>query len=186
MGLIKCLNEIGFSDKGVQEKIDALVKAGKTLAEAEAKVKMDFIQKEFELANSALNTLKKELKLPLAKPAKIAPLDFDAINKEYESSIKPAEPVKEVVAEEPVKAEVTKPSPKLKAKVNTRILFKKAVDLFYDISGTEGSAKKSSLAAKRRTFMEQNPSIKYIDDNWSNISKQLEQKGLLKKEGNCP
>jgi len=80
----------------------------------------------------------------------------------------------------------TKPAPRLKAKVNTKVLFEKAVNLFYDISGTEGSAKKRTLSAKRRTFMEQNPSIKYVDDNWSNISKQLEAKGLLKKEGNCP
>ena len=80
----------------------------------------------------------------------------------------------------------TKPAPRLKAKVNTKVLFEKAVNLFYDISGTEGSSKKRTLSAKRRTFMEQNPSIKYVDDNWSNISKQLEAKGLLKKEGNCP
>ena len=92
-------------------------------------------------------------------------------NGEFELRIKPAP---------------AKTKPKLKSKVATRLLFKKAVDLFYDISGTEGSAKKRTISAKRRTFMEQNPSIKYIDDNWSNISKQLEEKGLLKKEGNCP
>lgn len=186
MGLIKCLNEIGFSGKGVQEKIDALVKEGNTLLEAEAKVKMEFIQKEFESANAALNTLKKELKLPLSRPSKIAPLDFDAINKEYQSSIKPAE----VSKAEEVKPEVApakeKAAPKLKASLNTKQLFQKAVNLFYDISGTEGASKKRTISAKRRTFMEQNPSIKYIDDNWTNISKQLEAKGLLKKEGNCP
>jgi len=79
-----------------------------------------------------------------------------------------------------------KAEPKLKSKVATRLLFKKAVDLFYDISDTEGSAKKRTISAKRRTFMEQNPSIKYIDDNWPNISKQLKEKGLLEKSKGCP
>jgi hypothetical protein len=87
-----------------------------------------------------------------------------------------------------VKSTTAKPKaePKLKSKVATRLLFKKAVDLFYDISDTEGSAKKRTISAKRRTFMEQNPSIKYIDDNWPNISKQLKEKGLLEKSKGCP
>jgi len=89
---------------------------------------------------------------------------------------------KEAKAQEaPAKAE-----PKLKPRVETRIKFAKAIELFNDISATKGGAKKSRLASDRRRLMEQNPSIKYIDDNWRKISKQLEDKGLLKKEGNCP
>jgi hypothetical protein len=34
--------------------------------------------------------------------------------------------------------------------------------------------------------MEQNPSIKYIDDNWRKISDQLKAKGLIETKGNCP
>ena len=102
---------------------------------------------------------------------------FDEIYDKYDKLITPLLPKKEA----PAKAE-----PKLKSKVATRLLFKKAVDLFYDISGTEGSAKKRTISAKRRTFMEQNPSIKYIDDNWDSISKQLEAKGLLTKSKGCP
>jgi len=83
--------------------------------------------------------------------------------------------------EAPAKAE-----PKLKPRVETRIKFAKAIELFNDISATKGGAKKRTLSAKRKLFLEQNPSIKYIDDNWRKISKQLEDKGLLKKEGNCP
>lgn len=114
MGLLECLNKIGLPDVGVQEKIDALVKSGKTLPEAEAKVKMDFIQKEFDSANFSLNTLKKELKLPLLKPTKIAALNFDAINKEYESSITPkvsleTQPVQEVAVPEVIAEEQFQP-----------------------------------------------------------------------------
>jgi hypothetical protein len=116
------------------------------------------------------------------------PKDIEAFNKiwkKYDNLITPKlKEAKKLAApkqEAPAKAE-----PKLKSKVATRLLFKKAVDLFYDISDTEGSAKKRTISAKRRTFMEQNPSIKYIDDNWPNISKQLKEKGLLEKSKSCP
>ena len=100
MGLLECFNKIGFSDTGIQEQIDGLLKAGKTLPEAEAMVKMDFIKKEFDSANYSLNTLRKELKLPLIKPTKIPSLDFDAINKEYQSSIAPVVSLKTQTEEE--------------------------------------------------------------------------------------
>jgi len=102
---------------------------------------------------------------------------FDEIYDRYDKLITPLLPKKEA----PAKA---KPLPK--PRVATRLAFKKAVDLFYDISGTEGSSKKRTLSAKRKTFLEQNPSIKYIDDNWKDISKQLEEKGLITKKSNCP
>jgi hypothetical protein len=91
-------------------------------------------------------------------------------------------PQKEVkVQEAPAKAE-----PKLKPRVETRIKFAKAIELFNDISATKGGAKKSRLASDRRRLMEQNPSIKYIDDNWRKISDQLKAKGLIETKGNCP
>jgi hypothetical protein len=113
--------------------------------------------------------------------------DLEAFNKiydKYDKLITPLLPKKEAPApkqEAPAKAE-----PKLKPRVETRIKFAKAIELFNDISATKGGAKKRTLSAKRKLFLEQNPSIKYIDDNWRKISKQLEDKGLLKKEGNCP
>jgi hypothetical protein len=109
---------------------------------------------------------------------------FDKIYDKYDKLITPLLPKKEAPApkqEAPAKAE-----PKLKPRVETRIKFAKAIELFNDISATKGGAKKRTLSAKRKLFLEQNPSIKYIDDNWRKISKQLEDKGLLKKEGNCP
>jgi hypothetical protein len=109
---------------------------------------------------------------------------FDKIYDKYDKLITPLLPKKEAPApkqEAPAKAE-----PKLKSKVATRLLFKKAVDLFYDISAADGSAKKGRLARDRQKFLAQNPSIKYIDDNWPNISKQLKEKGLLEKSKGCP
>ena len=109
---------------------------------------------------------------------------FDEIYDKYDKLITPLLPKKEAPApkqEAPAKAE-----PKLKSKVATRLLFKKAVDLFYDISAADGSAKKGRLARDRQKFLAQNPSIKYIDDNWPNISKQLKEKGLLEKSKGCP
>jgi hypothetical protein len=109
---------------------------------------------------------------------------FSEIYDKYDKLITPLLSKKEAPApkqEAPAKAE-----PKLKPRVETRIKFAKAIELFNDISATKGGAKKRTLSAKRKLFLEQNPSIKYIDDNWKKISKQLEDKGLLKKEGNCP
>jgi hypothetical protein len=109
---------------------------------------------------------------------------FDEIYDKYDKLITPLLPEKETSAPKQEAPKKAKSLPK--PKVATRLAFKKAVDLFYDISGTEGSAKKRTLVAKRKVFLEQNPSIKYIDDNWKDISKQLEAKGLITKKGNCP
>jgi hypothetical protein len=106
---------------------------------------------------------------------------FDEIYDKYDKLITPLLPKKETKAEAPAK---TKPLPK--AKVATRLAFEKAVNLFYDISAADGSAKKGSLSRKRQRLLEQNPSIKYIDDNWKAISEQLESKGLLTKSKDCP
>lgn len=73
-----------------------------------------------------------------------------------------------------------------KAKDKTVDLFKKSVELFYDAKEAEGASKKRSLAEKRRKLMDENPTVKYIDDNIKYIYKQLENKGLLTKKGNCP
>jgi hypothetical protein len=110
---------------------------------------------------------------------------FNKIWKKYDKLITP--PLKEAKKlaapkqEAPAKAE-----PKLKPRVETRIKFAKAIELFNDISATKGGAKKSRLASDRRRLMEQNPSIKYIDDNWRKISDQLKAKGLIETKGNCP
>jgi hypothetical protein len=109
---------------------------------------------------------------------------FDEIYDKYDKLITPLLPKKEAPApkqEAPAKAE-----PKLKPRVETRIKFAKAIELFNDISATKGGAKKRTLSAKRKLFLEQNPSIKYIDDNWRKISDQLKAKGLIETKGNCP
>ncbi len=64
--------------------------------------------------------------------------------------------------------------------------FQDAVNLYDEIQSTESGTKKRRLAEKRRKFMDENPSIKYIDDNISNIYSQLEDKKLITKKGNCP
>jgi len=64
--------------------------------------------------------------------------------------------------------------------------FQKATELKDAIDNAEDTASKRELAKERRTFMEENPSIKHIDDNISKITMQLEEQGLLKKKGNCP
>ena len=64
--------------------------------------------------------------------------------------------------------------------------FSQAMDMYNAIADAEGSAKKRRLSEERRKFMDENPSIKYIDDNIKEINRQLEEKGLIKKTGDCP
>lgn len=45
---------------------------------------------------------------------------------------------------------------------------------------------KSLPASERRKIMQENPLIKRIFDNIKELHKQLEEKGLITKEGNCP
>ena len=58
--------------------------------------------------------------------------------------------------------------------------------MFNQINETEGGAKKRELANQRKEFLEQNPTIKFVDDNIREITKQLEEKGELQKKGDCP
>jgi len=64
--------------------------------------------------------------------------------------------------------------------------FDKSVNLFYKIKNTEGASKKRSLTLERKKLLEENPSIKYIDDNINSIFDQLEEKGQITKNGLCP
>lgn len=64
--------------------------------------------------------------------------------------------------------------------------FDTATKLYRGIQKAEGGSKKRSLAKKRQQFLEENPSIKYIDDNIQSIFEQLEKKSLLTRKGNCP
>lgn len=73
-----------------------------------------------------------------------------------------------------------------KVELSVQDKFKKSVDLFNQINETEGGAKKRELANQRKEFLEQNPTIKFVDDNIREITKQLEERGELQKKGDCP
>jgi len=64
--------------------------------------------------------------------------------------------------------------------------FKKSVDLFNQINEADGGSKKRELARQRKEFLEQNPTIKFVDDNIREITRQLEERGELQKKGDCP
>jgi hypothetical protein len=66
------------------------------------------------------------------------------------------------------------------------VKFAKAADLFYAVNEASDRSAKREQAAERRQFLEENPSIKYIDDNLKSIMNQLaDSKKLTKTEG-CP
>lgn len=63
--------------------------------------------------------------------------------------------------------------------------FKKSVDLLKDINDADSGTKKRRLAEERRKYLEENPTVKFIDDNIKDIARQLEEKGELIKTGDC-
>jgi hypothetical protein len=75
---------------------------------------------------------------------------------------------------------------KAKVKPATLNKFEESVDLFYQTKDADGASKKRGLAAKRREFLEKNPTIKYIDDNMKYIYKQLEEQNIIERKGECP
>jgi hypothetical protein len=171
------LDEIGLATKPevVQEQTPAQ-KVEQLRAEEQAELKAAIPNADQYLTDGKVD----RTKITDAKDLK----KFDKIYDKYDKLITPLLPKKEAPApkqEAPAKAE-----PKLKPRVETRIKFAKAIELFNDISATKGGAKKRTLSSKRKLFLEQNPSIKYIDDNWRKISDQLKAKGLIETKGNCP
>ena len=64
--------------------------------------------------------------------------------------------------------------------------FAESAKLFDQIQEADGSAKKRRLAEERRSLIESSPEVKFIDDNIKKIYEQLENKGILTREGNCP
>jgi uncharacterized protein (UPF0305 family) len=75
---------------------------------------------------------------------------------------------------------------KVETKSETLNIFAKAKAL-NDARSTEASiAKKRELAQERRKLMEDNPTMKEVDDNIKSINDQLEEAGIIKKTGDCP
>ncbi len=72
------------------------------------------------------------------------------------------------------------------AVADSSALFEKSQELFEKISDAAGGSKKRSLAEERRKFMDENPDIKFMDENMAYIYRQIEDNNLGKKEGNCP
>lgn len=66
------------------------------------------------------------------------------------------------------------------------VKFAKAAELFYAVNETTDRSTKRKQAAERRQFLEENPSIKYIDDNLKSIMDQLEESKKLTKTEGCP
>ena len=123
---------------------------------------------------------------------------IDALNRqaeEEEAKIRDVEEgmaSPEIVEEELAKEEYRKQAEKegylqkVKPKAETISKFKQSVDLFYKAKDTDGASKRRAILEQRREFLEKNPSFKYIDDNMKYIYKELEQKGIIERFGECP
>lgn len=77
-------------------------------------------------------------------------------------------------------------------KSDTRSTFEKANALFEQIKNTEGVSKKRTLSEQTREILSENPSVKLVYDNISEIHKQLENatdengEKIFEKKGDCP
>lgn len=64
------------------------------------------------------------------------------------------------------------------------VRFEKSLTLLKDIESKQGVDARN-VKRERAEFLKQNPTIKYIDDNYRNITKQLEEQGLFKQLKDC-
>ena len=102
-----------------------------------------------------------------------------------ENEVKPEVAITEQESKAQPQAEVQKTEQE-NVELNTSDKFKKTVDLFNQINETEGGSKKRELVKERKAFLDEHPTVKYIDDNIREVTKQLEEKGELTKSGDCP
>lgn len=151
--------------------LDLLPKSEQNRLEKEAKTKIaekqgkEITEAKFddvEVKNTALEIHKKEL------------------NEQAKTEV--AEPI-----ESQPQAEVQKINEEAKVEqINVSEKFKKSVDLYNQIIEAEGASKKRELVKERKALLEENPTLKYVDENWREITKQLEEKNELTKKGDCP
>jgi hypothetical protein len=108
--------------------------------------------------------------------------------RDIEEGMASPEIVEEELAKEEYRKEAEKAGylQKVKPKAETISKFKESVDLFYKAKDTDGASKRRAILEQRREFLEKNPSFKYIDDNMKYIYKELEQKGIIERFGECP
>lgn len=64
------------------------------------------------------------------------------------------------------------------------VRFEKSLTLLKDIESKQGVDARNAKR-ERAEFLKQNPTIKYIDDNYKNITKQLEEQGIFKQLKDC-
>lgn len=170
--LIKIYNKengkfISWAKETNRGSIDALDKNGNSL----------YNENELDLMNH-LKTLKEES----------SPEAFEETKKTPIKPLTPQKTVKEKAEEATSKIieESKKKVAESKSEPTTKDKFKKAVDLYYKATEAEGATQRRNKANERKKFLEENPDIKYIDDNIKEIFAQLQSKNLLTKEGNCP
>jgi len=100
MSLIDCIIPSGLAtDKKIEElqaKVMSMVRQGTPIVEAEATVKMEFVNQEYERLNNDLNALKKKVKIKTAKIETLPTPDF----KKLTPPGKPPVPPKEDTGEE--------------------------------------------------------------------------------------
>ena len=70
-------------------------------------------------------------------------------------------------------------SPKLQAE-QIKTDLSQFTQINQQIETVEGASKKKSLANQKQQLLSANPTIKFVDDNFAEVNRQLEQKGLLK------
>lgn len=112
----------------------------------------------------------------------------DDLEQAMATPITPVVPVKQR-AEEATKKIIEEAKKKVaenKLKPTIKDKFKKSVELYYKATEAEGAMQKRNKANERKKFLEENPDIKYIDDNIKEIFSQLAEQNLIQKEGNCP
>jgi len=109
MALIDCIIKSGLAtdqkQRELASKVSSMIKQGKSQVEAEAIVKTDFINEEYEKLNKELNEIKKIVKMPTAKVTKLVTPDFEKVRKSIEPPppVPPKDTKGETLKEKPLK-----------------------------------------------------------------------------------
>lgn len=83
-----------------------------------------------------------------------------------------------------VTTEVVAEKPTTTTEDSTANKFEKSLTLLKEIDSKQGVDARNAKR-ERNEFLKDNPTIKYIDDNYKNIVKQLEKQGLFKQLKDC-
>jgi len=181
-------NQISELTKSSEKIIDNTIKKIDGLTEEEVKKVVQYESRKQKILNQA-EEIKENPELSIKSKKTV----LDGSSEEYKNVVEKSNEIIDAEIKKPIVQEKQESQPQAEEQAQVTEVelsvpdkFKKSVDLFNQINEADGGSKKRELARQRKEFLEQNPTIKFVDDNIREITRQLEERGELQKKGDCP